>query len=308
MMVAVAEYCRRTMDLFVAVQQKPTCPTYAYDIQYNPIPYHNGDIYRDSYIMNNLKITIVQTHLHWEDIDSNIKLFESITDKINKDTDLIVLPEMFTTGFTTKTASLATTMKGASVSWMKKKSVEKNADIVGSMIIREDKNFFNRLIWVKPSGELFFYDKKHLFRFGSEDKFFTPGSKKITVELKGWKIRPFICYDLRFPVWTRNCDNKYDIAVFVANWPATRSLHWKTLLAARAMENQAYIIGVNRTGQDGNKIKYSGDSSIIDPKGKTIFQTDCISCVHTETISPTPLLQYRKNFPAWKDADNFIFE
>ncbi len=256
--------------------------------------------------MRDLNITIVQTKLYWEDINSNLGHFDSVINKISSDTDLIVLPEMFTTGFTMNAEKLAQTMNGKSVSWMKQKSKETKTDITGSLIIKEDKKFFNRLVWVKPNGKLFFYDKKHLFRFSSEEKIFTPGSKRIVINLKDWRICPFVCYDLRFPVWTRNYHKTYDIAIFVANWPVMRSLHWKTLLAARAIENQAYIIGVNRVGQDGNNIDYSGDSSIIDPGGNIIFQKSFESCVHTETIPFKPLQEYRDKFPAWKDADNFI--
>ncbi len=256
--------------------------------------------------MRDLNVTIVQTKLYWEDISSNLGHFDSVINKISRDTDLIVLPEMFTTGFTMNADKLAQTMNGESVSWMKQKSREKKTDITGSLIIKEDKNFFNRLVWVKPTGELFFYDKKHLFRFSSEEKTFTPGSKRIIVNLKDWKICPFVCYDLRFPMWTRNYHKTYDIAIFVANWPEMRSLHWKTLLAARAIENQAYIIGVNRVGRDGNNLDYSGDSSIIDPGGNIIFQKPYASCVHTETISLNSLQEYRTKFPAWKDADEFI--
>ncbi len=256
--------------------------------------------------MNNLKITVVQTSLKWENIDSNLELFDGIVNKISTDTDLIVLPEMFTTGFTMNVEKLAETMNGAGISWMKKKSGEKKTDITGSLIIKANKKFFNRLIWVKPSGELFFYDKKHLFRFSGEEHVFTPGSESIIVSLKGWKIRPFICYDLRFPVWTRNYQNAYDIAMFVANWPGIRSCHWKVLLKARAMENQAYVVGVNRVGQDGNGLEYNGDSTIIDPKGNILFQKACELCIHTQELSFNTLKDYRKKFPAWIDADDFI--
>ncbi len=256
--------------------------------------------------MRDLNVTIVQTKLFWEDINANLGHFDTVINKISIDTDLIILPEMFTTGFTMNAEKLAQTMDGESVSWMKQISGKKKTDITGSLIIKEDKKFFNRLVWVKPTGELFFYDKKHLFRFSSEEKTFTPGSKRIIVNLKGWKICPFVCYDLRFPLWTRNYHKTYDIAIFVANWPEMRSLHWKTLLAARAIENQAYTIGVNRVGRDGNNLDYSGDSSIIDPKGNIIFQKSSVSCVHTETIPFNPLQEYRDKFPAWMDADDFI--
>ncbi len=253
--------------------------------------------------MQDLKITIVQAKPYWENIDANLELFGTIINKINMVSDLIVLPEMFTTGFTMNAEKFSQTMDESCVSWMKKKSREINTDITGSIIIKEKKKFFNRLIWTKPSGELFCYDKKHLFRFSGEDKIFSPGSKKIIVNLKDWKICPFICYDLRFPIWTRNYRKAYDIAVFVANWPEIRSHHWKALLTARAIENQAYIIGVNRVGQDGNGLEYSGNSSVIDPKGNSLFQKSSSCCVHTEKISFKLLREYRKKFPAWADSD-----
>ena len=260
--------------------------------------------------MHNLKITIVQTYLEWEDIDLNLERFDTIVNTMTGDTDLIVLPEMFTTGFTMNAEKFAETMDGKAVSWMKKKSMEKKTDIAGSMIIKENKKFFNRLIWAKPSEELFFYDKRHLFRYSGEEKIFTPGSDNgsanVIVSLKGWRIRPFICYDLRFPVWTRNYQNLYDIAVFVANWPETRSCHWKALLMARAVENQAYVIGVNRIGQDGNGLEYSGDSSIIGPNGRIIFHKASTPCVHTQALSFNALQDHRVKFPAAMDADNFI--
>jgi predicted amidohydrolase len=156
---------------------------------------------------------------------------------------------------------------------------------------------------VKPDGRLFTYDKKHLFRFAGEEKVYSAGIENITVELKGWKIRPFICYDLRFPAWTRNINNQYDIALFIANWPEKRSMHWKSLLQARAIENQCYVIGVNRVGNDGNDLFYSGDSSVIDPLGKIIFQKHEEECTYTTALSFNTLENYRKAFPAWMDSD-----
>jgi predicted amidohydrolase len=169
---------------------------------------------------------------------------------------------MFTTGFTMNASSLAQDINGSSINWLQNKSRQINADILGSIIFKNNSLYFNRLLWAKPDGRLFTYDKKHLFRFAGEEKVYSAGDKNITVELNGWKIRPFICYDLRFPAWTRNIKNQYDIAIFIANWPEKRSMHWKSLLQARAIENQCYVIGVNRVGTDGNGLFYSGDSSI----------------------------------------------
>ena len=256
--------------------------------------------------MQDLKVTLIQSELAWEDIDSNLAEFNYRIDAIEEDTHLIVLPEMFSTGFTMNAAALAQDMNGSAVKWIKEKSTEKNIDIVGSFIADDSGKFFNRLVWAKPNGEIFIYDKKHLFRMAGEEKIYSAGNKNITVELNGWKIRPFICYDLRFPAWTRNIANQFDAAIFIANWPERRSAHWKALLQARAIENQCYIIGVNRVGIDGNGLSYSGDSSIIDPWGTVIFQKSTQACIYTGDLSYDILQQSRESFPVWKDADNDI--
>ena len=256
--------------------------------------------------MQDLKVTLIQSELAWEDIDSNLAEFNYRIDAIEEDTHLIVLPEMFSTGFTMNAAALAQDMNGSGVKWIKAKSAEKNIDIVGSFIADDSGKFFNRLVWAKPNGEIFVYDKKHLFRMAGEEKIYSAGSKNIIVELNGWKIRPFICYDLRFPAWTRNIANQFDAAIFIANWPERRSAHWKALLQARAIENQCYIIGVNRVGIDGNGLSYSGDSSIIDPWGTIIFQKSTQACIYTGDLSYDILQQSRESFPVWKDADNNI--
>ncbi len=253
--------------------------------------------------MNDLKITLIQTALFWEDIESNLSMFNKKIDQITDDTDLIVLPEMFNTGFSNKAQNLAEDMTGKSTEWIKRKSRQKKVDITGSLIIRENGKYYNRLIWAKPDGNFYIYDKKHLFQMSGEDKTFSPGEKNILVELAGWKIRPFICYDLRFPAWTRNIENRYDVAVFVANWPEMRSFHWKLLLQARAVENQCFVIGVNRVGKDGNGHPFSGDSSVIDPRGNILFQQKNEEVVHTATLSYSILEEYRESFPAWMDAD-----
>jgi omega-amidase len=252
--------------------------------------------------MRDMKVTIIQTSLYWEEIHTNHTLFSQYLDRIGQETDLIVLPEMFTTGFTMNADPLAQDMDGESVAWLQQKSDEKNADIVGSLIIRDRGCYFNRLIWAKPGGRLLTYDKRHLFRMAGENKIYRPGEKALTVRLHGWRIRPFICYDLRFPGWVRNVDNQYDAALFIANWPENRASHWKALLAARAIENQSYIIGVNRTGIDGNGLTYSGDSSIINPSGEILFQVGKETCIHTESLSYPYLEEYRKSFPVWMDA------
>jgi len=256
--------------------------------------------------MQDLKVTLIQSELAWEDIDSNLAGFNSRMDAIEEDTHLIVLPEMFSTGFTMNAAELAQDMKGSAVQWIKEKSADKNVDMVGSIIADDGGKFFNRLIWAKPDGEIFTYDKKHLFRMAGEEKVYSAGSQNITVNLNGWRIRPFICYDLRFPAWTRNIANQFDAAIFIANWPERRSAHWKALLQARAIENQCYVIGVNRVGKDGNGLSYSGDSSIIDPWGTIIFQKSNQTCIYTGELSYETLQKSRETFPVWMDADNDI--
>ena len=248
-------------------------------------------------------MTLIQTEPVWEDIRGNLALFDEKINDISEKTDLIILPEMFTTGFSMNASSLSQDINGSSIKWLQKNSRQINADIVGSIIFENNGLYFNRLLWAKPDGRLFAYDKKHLFRFAGEEKVYSAGVVNITVELNGWKIRPFICYDLRFPAWTRNINNQYDIAIFIANWPEKRSMHWKSLLQARAIENQCYVIGVNRVGLDGNGLFYSGDSSIIDPLGKIIFHRNDEECTFTTALSFNILEEYRKTFPAWMDSD-----
>jgi len=251
--------------------------------------------------MKNLKITIIQTEIFWENTDANIKMFDKKINSISEHTDLILLPEMFSTGFTMNAPKLAQSMKGSVVAWLMRKSAEKKASIAGSIIARERKKFFNRLIWAKPSGELIFYDKKHLFSMAGEEKIFTAGKKKIIVELNGWKIMPSICYDLRFPVWSENSGAKYDLAFYSANWPDIRFYAWKSLLCARAIENQCYVAGINRIGKDGNSIGYGGNSAVIDPFGKPLFEAESKPSVHTEELSYEKMQEFRESFPVLHD-------
>ena len=185
--------------------------------------------------MPNLIVTFIQTELIWEDIQANLEMLDKKFEAIENPTDLILLPEMFSTGFSMSPVGLAETMQGSAVSWMMKKSVEKSADIAGSLMIEEDGRYFNRLVWAKPDGRMLTYDKKHLFRMSGEEKVYSAGTHLLTVELKGWRIRPFICYDLRFPAWMRNSGSPYDLAIVTANWPASREVQWQTLLRARAI-------------------------------------------------------------------------
>jgi predicted amidohydrolase len=258
--------------------------------------------------MQDLKVTLIQSDLAWEDIDSNLAEFDAEITAIEEDTHLIVLPEMFSTAFTMNAAALAQDMNGSAARWLQKKSIDINTDIVGSIIINDGGKFYNRLVWAKPEGDLLTYDKRHLFRMAGEEKVYSAGSQNITVELNGWRIRPFICYDLRFPAWTRNMKNEYDAAVFIANWPERRSGHWKVLLQARAIENQCYVIGVNRVGTDGNGLTYSGDSCVIDPWGAVIFQESNQPSIYTARLSYDLLKRCREDFPVWMDADHDLIE
>jgi len=256
--------------------------------------------------MPDLTVTLIQTELDWEDVAANLRRFDRLIGSLQVATDLIVLPEMFTTGFSMNAAALAENMNGPAVGWLRETARRTAAAVVGSVIVVDDGRFYNRLCWAGPDGELATYDKKHLFRYAGEDQVYTAGSASLLVELKGWKIRPFVCYDLRFPVWTRNTNSPYDLALFVANWPQRRAEHWKVLLQARAIENQSYVIGVNRIGTDGNGLYHSGDSSVIDPIGSILFRSAHAPCVFTLPLERDRLDDYRQSFPAWKDADQFL--
>ena len=254
--------------------------------------------------MQDLRITLIQTALFWENPEANRNLFLKHFEQIKEPSDLIVLPEMFPTGFSMQPEKLSETMDGSSITWMKEQANRLNTTIVGSLIIQEKGHFYNRLIWMRPDATFATYDKKHLFSMGEEDKHYSAGKERLVVELKGWKVCPQVCYDLRFPAWNRN-QNDYDLLLFIANWPERRSFAWKKLLQARAIENQAYVIGLNRVGNDGNDISHSGDSAIIDPLGEIAFTQADIPFVKTFTLSGKRLQFVRKKFPFLKDADEF---
>ncbi len=253
--------------------------------------------------MSNLTVTLVQSDLAWEAIDTNLAMFDATIDAIERPTDLIVLPEMFSTGFSMRPDQLAEPMEGRAVTWLRHKARGKGVAITGSLMIEADGAFYNRLVWAAPDGGLAFYDKKHLFRYAGEQKVYTAGQGKITLTFKGWRIRPFICYDLRFPIWTRNLNNAYDLALFVSNWPARRSAHWRALLRARAIENQAYVIGVNRVGDDGKGLYHDGCSAAITPDGEVLFEARHSATTCTLTLCRERLERYRADFPAWMDQD-----
>ena len=254
--------------------------------------------------MSHLKVTLVQANLAWEDPVTNRAHFDHLLASAKGDTDLVVLPEMFTTGFTMAGDKWAESMDDPSVSWLRNKAVELKSDVAGSLIIREGEQLYNRLVWATAGGLLYFYDKRHLFRMSGEHKVYAAGTDPLTVTIGTWRIRPFICYDLRFPIWSRNIGNGYDVALFVANWPAARAAHWTALLTARAIENQAYIIGINRVGLDGNGHAYSGDSMALDPQGQVIFHARDQEVVHTVDLDASAQEAYRQSFPAWRDADS----
>lgn len=257
--------------------------------------------------MQDLIITTIQTHLFWEDVQQNLNHFDKKINEIAGPTDIIILPEMFTTGFTMNPSKLAEELGGKGLQWMLNKSNEKKCVIVGSISVKENTNFYNRLYWAKPDGTYEYYDKRHLFRMGNEHEYYTNGDKKLIIDYKGWKICPLVCYDLRFPVWSRNTkENSYDVLIYVANWPEVRAYPWKQLLIARAIENQSYVIGVNRIGDDGNKINHSGDTAVINPRGEIINQTIAHQDnVETMNLSYSYLQDFRNAFPVLLDGDEF---
>ena len=255
--------------------------------------------------MVNLKITLFQGYLFWEKIDKNLQNISLRLSAIREKTDLIVLPEMFNTGFTMNAAEMAEPMNGKTMQWMNKIAKQYECVVTGSLIITEEEKYYNRLIWMHPDGSHEHYDKKHLFGLGQEDKTYTAGTDKLVVTLKGWKIFPVICYDLRFPVFLRNVDAAYDLLLIVANWPERRALHWRTLIPARAVENQCYVLAVNRVGHDGNEVYHSGDSTCIDPNGNVVYYKRDEEDLYTFSINAEELALNRRAFPFLKDADKF---
>lgn len=263
--------------------------------------------------MKDLHVSLIQSYIHWEDIDKNLEHFSNKINEINSGSDLILLPEMFPTGFTMNTQEMAQDMNGKVVKWLLKKAREKKAIIAGSVIVEEDNKYYNRLIAAKPDGKLDYYDKRHLFRMAEEHNYFSAGNQKTIINVEGWKINLLVCYDLRFPIWSRNTFKKksdteaeagYDACIYVANWPEARVSAWNTLLKARSIENQCYTLGVNRIGEDGSGVKYNGSSQIVDPKGEAIIKTE----YHKEDVlqarlSYEELSSFRKKFPVGLDAD-----
>ena len=280
--------------------------------------------------MSTLTITTIQADLQWEDKAANLQRFEDKINTIRENTEIIVLPEMFSTGFSMKPETLAEKMDGPTLDWMKKIAAQKRVILTGSLIIEEGGNYFNRLIWMLPNGQYGFYDKRHRFAYAGENEHYTAGKKRLIASVKGWKVNLLVCYDLRFPVWSRQgpasapppnnpseirsdpaqdpgeiSEPEYDLLIYVANWPERRSHAWKTLLQARAIENQSYVVGVNRVGEDGNNIAHSGDTMIIDPLGEVVYHGLKEEAVYTYTLRKDKLEDVRSRFPFWRDSDHF---
>ena len=251
-----------------------------------------------------MKIALIQSSLVWENPKSNRKHFEEKINSISENVDLIVLPEMFTTGFTMNPKAVYETMDGETILWLQSLAKSKNSAITGSLIIKENDNFYNRLVFVFPSGELQFYDKKHLFTLAGEDKIYTSGKNKLIIEYKGFKICPLICYDLRFPVFSRNAED-YDVLIYVANWPKIRINAWDSLLKARAIENMCYTIGVNRVGVDDNKLEYNGHSQVVDFLGNYLIENQENEGMYITTLHKSNLLEAREKFGFLNDRDAF---
>lgn len=253
-----------------------------------------------------LLITLVQPDIVWEDKYANLEQYAGMIASITEPTQVIVLPEMFSTGFSMNSAALAEPMDGPSVSWMKDMSARFRHIVTGSLIISENGNYYNRMLWVQPDGKIGHYDKRHLFGLAHENHYYSGGDRRLIVQVNGWRILLIVCYDLRFPVWSRNQDGEYDVMLCVANWPAARSLAWKTLLQARAIENQCYAVGVNRIGTDGRGHYYSGDSSVFDPVGEKVFQLTNEICCTTIALSKKTVNATRETLPFLRDADRFL--
>jgi len=283
--------------------------------------------------MNDLKITLIQTDLFWENKAANLQMLEQKINSISQATHVVVLPEMFSTGFSMKPELFAEKMDGKTVAWMKEMAATKKIILTGSIIIAHNGRYYNRLVWMLPNGGYGYYDKRHLFAFGAEDKHYAAGEKRLIVSVNGWKINLQVCYDLRFPVWARqqalpphsrglagraleetvseahektDGEAEYDVLLYVANWPERRIHAWKTLLMARAIENQCYAIGVNRVGKDGNDIYHSGASMVAGPMGEMLYQKEHDADIFTIHLSKEHLIATREKFPFSKDADDFI--
>lgn len=254
-------------------------------------------------------MTLIQSDLYWHQPDANLAMFEEKIWSLEQMPDIIVLPEMFTTGFTMSAFELAEPMGTRTFRWLQQQAAQTKAAITGSYIVKENGNFYNRLLWVTPDGNYSIYDKRHLFRMAKEDQTYTEGKERLVVSWKGWRICPQICYDLRFPIWSRNKETKgildYDLLLYVANWPTPRISAWDVLLRARAIENSCYVIGLNRVGKDGMDVTYNGHSTVVNPKGSVIYYEEGREAIKTVTLERSLMDQLREKFPVHLDADRF---
>lgn len=259
--------------------------------------------------MSSLSVTLIQTALHWEDKTANLQMLEQKINNITEKTHVVVLPEMFSTGFSMRPEALAETMQGETVAWMKRLAGEKRMILTGSLIIEEEGHFYNRLIWMLPNGQYGYYNKRHLFAYANEDQHYSGGNQRFIASVNGWKINLLVCYDLRFPVWARQQYTEegfeYDVLICVANWPERRNTAWKTLLQARAIENQCYVVGVNRVGKDGNDNYHSGDSMAVTALGEVLYHKEHDEDIVTIQLEKEALQAVREKLPFWKDADQF---
>lgn len=254
--------------------------------------------------MQSLTVSLIQTATHWHDPAANRRMFDAWLDEVPEAAELVVLPETFSTGFTMAAADMAEPMTGPTVAWLRAAAARTGATVCGSVVIEEAGHAFNRFVWMPPTGEPVCYDKRHRFRMAGEHEHYAAGDRRVLVNLGDWRILPAVCYDLRFPVWLRNRGD-YDVLLAVANWPAPRQLAWNTLLRARALENQAYAVGVNVVGTDGNGMHYTGGSAVYAPDGETLLEAGAGAGVHTVVLSGEALHAQRQRFPAWRDADDF---
>jgi len=258
-----------------------------------------------------LRVSLVQGATRWHDAAANRDYYGALARPLRGATDLVVLPETFLSGFTNEALGNAETMDGEGLRWMRALAADVDAVVTGSLVVREGERCVNRLVWMRPDGSHAQYDKRHLFRMAGEHERYAGGSERVIVDLKGWRVCPLVCYDLRFPVWPRNRYDRasgrfdYDLLVYVANWPSARRHPWRSLLPARAIENLSYCVGVNRVGVDGNELHYAGDSVAVDFMGQPLVELGAQEQVVTIALDPAALAAYRQRFPAWMDADEF---
>lgn len=255
-----------------------------------------------------LNITLLQSDIVWEDKQANFAQYEAQLTSIKERKEVVVLPEMFTTGFSMQPERFAEAMDGETIEWMRRMAATYRCIITGSVMIKEEERYYNRLVWMQPNGQYYHYDKRHLFAFANEDQHYSAGEKKLILQVNGWRICPVICYDLRFPVWLRNQEEAYDILIVVANWPARRAYAWRSLLVARAIENMSYVVGVNRVGNDGKEIYHNGNSAVINPLGEVLWEHTDEVATKTITLDKSLLTATRAQFPFLKDADTFYIQ